>query len=77
MIYSQKELNQLIKTAQNPNSPKEILITLSQNTDPHVRNKVAENPSTPTNILIKLSQDTHWFVREGVMLNKLNNNLHD
>lgn len=55
--------------AGNPNTPKQVLERLSQDSLPGIRRRTAENPKTPVEILVKLAQDEHCDVRLGVAEN--------
>ncbi len=64
--------------ALNPNTPQDILITLSQDKDKDVRCRVAKNPNTPNEILQELSNDKNNEVRQFALKNmeKLNDPSH-
>jgi hypothetical protein len=55
--------------AQNPNTPPETLVNLSQDKTWSVRCWVAGNPNTPVESLKVLSQDRVWSVRLHVTRN--------
>ena len=43
--------------AKNPNTPSEVLRSLSESDDTATRQNVAGNPNTPTNVLWKLGEE--------------------
>lgn len=55
--------------AGNPNTPKQVLSRLSEDSMPTIRQRVAENPKTPTDVLVNLSGDEHSDVRLAVAEN--------
>ena len=67
-----------MELALNPNTPQDILITLSQDKDKDVRCRVAKNPNTPNEILQELSNDKNNEVRQFALKNmeKLNDPSH-
>ncbi len=60
--------------AENPNTPIDILTTLSKDENEDVRGSVAKNPNTPIDILQELSNDKNNKVRQFALKNmeKLN-----
>ena len=67
LIFMSEE--EKIGLAENPNTPKDILIKLSGDEDGDVRKRVAGNSNTPKDILVKLSEDETGDVREAVAEN--------
>ena len=67
-----------MELALNPNTPQDILITLSQDKDKDVRCRVAKNLNTPNEILQELSNDKNNEVRQFALKNmeKLNDPSH-
>lgn len=57
------------RTAENPRTPVEILLNLSQDEHCDVRLAVAENPNTPEEVLSLLAEDEDADVRYGVAEN--------
>ena len=52
-----------VKSAKNPNTPKEVLTILSTDKNYCVRWNVASNPNTSKEVLTKLSKDEDEYVR--------------
>jgi hypothetical protein len=55
--------------AGNPNTPKEILEKLAEDTFPAIRCRIAENPKTPIKVLNRLAGDEYSEVRLAVAEN--------
>jgi len=55
--------------AGNPNTPKQVLARLADDTMPGIRRRVAENPKTPPEILMRIAHDEHPDVRLAVAEN--------
>ncbi|GAJ25006.1 unnamed protein product, partial [marine sediment metagenome] len=55
--------------AENPNTPVEVLVELSEDEDSSVRRSVAKNLNTPVEVLVKLSKDKAGYVRYFVAFN--------
>lgn len=55
--------------AGNPNTPKQILERLAEDSTPAIRQRTAENPNTPVKILNELAHDEHGEVRLAVAEN--------
>lgn len=55
--------------AGNPNTPKEVLAKLANDTLENVRRRVAENPRTPVAILLQMANDPNVDVRLSVAEN--------
>lgn len=60
-----------IKTsvAETPDTPKDILDFLANDSDNDVKWRVAGNPNTSITTLTKLGKSKHWYVRNNVGLN--------
>ena len=57
------------EVARNPNTPVELLRTLSTDSDEIVRRMVASNPATPPDTLRQLASDNEWPVLYEVAMN--------
>lgn len=55
--------------AGNPNTPRQVLTRLAEDSMPSIRQRIAENPRTPEEILVSLSKDEHSDVRLAVAEN--------
>ena len=55
--------------AGNPNTPKQVLTRLAEDTNEAIRRAVAENPKTPVEMLKQLAFDNHPEVRLAVAEN--------
>ncbi|MBI4532807.1 MAG: hypothetical protein HY711_02580 [Candidatus Melainabacteria bacterium] len=55
--------------AGNPNTPKEVLARLANDTLENIRRRVAENPRTPVSVLLQMASDPNIDVRLSVAEN--------
>lgn len=55
--------------AGNPNTPKEVLARLANDTLENIRRRVAENPRTPVTVLLQMASDPNIDVRLSVAEN--------
>jgi len=62
------DINEQVRIAANPNTPKETLIELSKDNYSMVRLAVAGNPSTPKETLIKLMNKLRLDDVDGVLV---------
>ena len=68
-ILEEKDPQQRMEVALNPNTPPEILTILARDVDEDVRCDVALNPNTPPEILTILARDEDGDVRYYVERN--------
>ena len=68
-ILEEKDPQQRMEVADNPNTPPEILTILARDEYWSVRYGVARNPNTPPEILTILARDENDYVRWGVAQN--------
>lgn len=69
-IYKYQSSHSLLMTlAENTNTPKHILKTLSHNKNNDILRKLAANTNTPSSILFKLAKDSSASVQAAIALN--------